>query len=204
MDFRSPIRVVSPRLEGDVLQVLAAVDAEFTGRQVHARVDHSSPEGVRQALKRLVQHGIVEQRGAGRALLYRFNKDHVAAPWIEGLTSLRQQVVERMRREIGAWNVQPVVAALFGSAARGQAGTQSDLDVFFVRPTSADADVWDRQLADFAEKATRWTGNDARPMDMADLELGTRPTGEPVLADIIEHGIILAGSMHTLRRLTRG
>lgn len=204
MDLRSPIRVIAPRLEGDVLRVLVAADSEFTGRQVHGLVGHGSPEGIRQALKRLVDEGVVDQRGAGRALLYRFNREHIAAPCIEGLTRLREQLIRRMRDEIATWEVQPVVAALFGSAARGDAGPKSDLDLFFVRPDDADEDRWERQIADFAERTTRWTGNDARPLEFGEEELGGASSREPVISDILEHGVVLAGSLRRLRALSRG
>ncbi|HWH46063.1 MAG TPA: nucleotidyltransferase domain-containing protein [Thermoleophilaceae bacterium] len=204
MDFRRPLRVVTPTLEGDVLRVMAGADAEFTGGEVHRLVEHGSRDGVRDALDRLVDQGVVLCRPAGRAHLYRFNREHVAAPWIEGLAGVRQQLLERLRSEIEGWAVQPVAAAVFGSVARGEAGPESDLDVFLVRPASADEDTgWDEQVAALAAAVTRWTGNDARPLEFREDELAAGAGDEPVLRDVLEHGIEIGGSLRALRRRVR-
>jgi hypothetical protein len=199
MDFRRPLAVVTPTLDGDVLRVLVGVDAELTGAQVHRLVGHSSVAGVRRVLIRLSEQGIVDVRGAGAAKLYRLNREHVAARWVEGLAGLRSQVVERLRTHIGGWEIAPVVAALFGSVARGEAAPRSDLDIFLVRPTAADEDAWSDQTASIAAAATRWTGNDARTLEVGEDELADL-ADEPVIHDILEHGIELAGSLRTLRR----
>lgn len=200
MDFGHPLRVVTPTLDGEVLRVLAGADAEFTGRAVHQLIGQGSENGVRRALARLVSEGVVDSRQAGRATLHRLNRDHVASSWIEGLTGLRAQLLERLRSEIGSWAVQPVAAAVFGSVARGEAGPASDLDIVLVRPSSADDDAWDAQVRALAEKATRWTGNDARPLEVDEADLGTDAMDESVIKDILDHGIEVGGSLRMLRR----
>jgi predicted nucleotidyltransferase len=202
MDFRHPFAVVTPTLDGDVLRVLAGVDTELTGAQVHRLVGHSSVAGVRRVLIRLSEQGIVDVRGAGAAKLYRFNREHVAALWVQGLAGVRNQLVDRLRARIADWDIQPVVAALFGSAARGEATPRSDLDIFLVRPSGADEEVWVDQTAALAGAATRWTGNEARTLEMSEDELADA-ADEPVVSDILEHGIELAGSLRRLRRLAR-
>ena len=142
MDFRRPSRVIGPSLDGDLLTVLASADAEFTGRELAQLVGRPSHRGALLALRRLADQGIVLQRRAGRANLYRFNHEHVAAPWIEGLAGLRQQLFDRMREQIKAWPIPPLAAAVFGSVARGEAGPESDLDIFLLRPATADGDSW--------------------------------------------------------------
>jgi hypothetical protein len=194
------MHVVTPTLDGDVLSVLAGAQAEFTGRQVHSLVGHSSPEGVRRALKRLVLEGVVDERQAGRANLYALNREHLAASSIEQLAHLRAQLLGRLRDEIAGWAVAPTVAALFGSVARGDSGPHSDLDLFFVRPAGADEDAWERQIATLATRATRWTGNDARPLDVAEEDLIGGLADEPVIAEIVDHGVFLAGSASWLRK----
>lgn len=204
MDFRHPLRVVTPTLDGDVLRVLAAADAEFSGREVHQLIGHSSENGVRKALARLVEQGVVQSRKVGAATLYRFNTEHVAAAWIEGLLGLREQTAERLRAQIKGWTVRPVVAAMFGSAARGEARSSSDLDLFLVRPSGADEEIWDAQLDALVEAATRWTGNDARPLVLDEDDLQDALRDEPVIQDILDEGVELTpSSLRTLRRLRR-
>lgn len=203
MDFRHPSRVTGPSLDGELLAVLANADSDFTGRELAQLVHRPSHRGVLLALGRLVEQGIVRQRKAGRAKLYTFNREHVAAPWIEGLAGLRQQLLERMREHIAQWHIPPVVAALFGSVARGEAGPSSDLDIFLVRPVEADEDAWEEQVAALTAAATRWTGNDARVLELSEDELAGASAREPVIDDVLDQGVEVGGSLRALRRLAR-
>ena len=198
MDFRHPLWGLTPTLEGEALELLCRADAEYSGRQVHKMIGRGSEEGVRQALNRLAREGIVLSRRAGRATLYSFNREHLAAPSIEDLMGLRAKLFERLRAAIAQWRIQPVAAAVFGSVARGEAGPESDLDIFLLRPAGTDDDEWATQVAALAEAATRWTGNDTRPFEV-DEETLSDLTDESVIRDIRDHGIEIGGSLRALR-----
>jgi hypothetical protein len=146
----------------------------------------------------------VERRSAGNANLYRLNRDHVAAQWIEKLATLPEQVVERLRIAIAGWALPPVLAMLFGSVATGQATTASDLDMLIVRPADYEPDdaTWSRQLGDLQTLATACSGNDARVLEYGQDEL-TSGAAEPVLSDALREGIELYGSRRLLRRPRR-
>jgi predicted nucleotidyltransferase len=176
----------------------------MTGRQIQRLTGHGSHQGVRNAADRLTQQGIVLRRPAGNANLYKLNRDHVAAPWIEGLADLPEQILERLRSAIGAWTQPPILAVLFGSVATGHATLASDLDLLIVRPTACDPDTptWQVQIASLEEQATAWTGNDARIIEYGEEDLPGDET-EPLLRDALRDGIELHGSLRTLRRLTR-
>lgn len=204
MDFRRPLLSVTPTLDGDVLAALARADIELSGRELARHVRHGSPEGIRRAADRLVGQGTVLRRPAGSAHLYRLNRDHLVAPWIEGLASLRDQLIERLRTQIAGWGQPARVALLFGSVARSEAAADSDLDLFIVRPGSLDADCepWRDQLLTLQRSATGWTGNDARVLEYGEQELPAL-AGQPLFDDVLREGIELSGSRRTLRRLTR-
>jgi predicted nucleotidyltransferase len=201
MDFSRPMRVVTPTLDGDVLTVLAGAEEEFSGRQIHRLLGHSSEPGVRKALERLVDQGVVRRRRAGRAMLYRLNRKHLAATHIEGLASLRMQLVQRLRGCIDRWDPPPRLALLFGSVARGGAGPGSDLDLLVVRRSDVGegAEAWQRQLAALELEAGDATGNDARILEYGERELAD-PDVRSLVDEALREGVELFGSRRSLRR----
>jgi hypothetical protein len=202
MDFRRPLTVVTPTLDGDVLAALAVADAEFSGRELARRTGHGSNEGIRRAADRLVGEGIVLRRAAGGAHLYRLNRDHIASRWIEGLATLPGQVIDRIRAIVAEWDEAPRLAFLFGSVARGEASPLSDLDILVVRRSACDADshTWRSQLVAMQQTATAMTGNDARVLEIDEQEMGAGRI-DSVLKDVLHEGVPLVGSKRELLRL---
>jgi hypothetical protein len=203
MEFARPLALVTPTLDGDVLAALAVADEEFSGRELARRVGRGSPEGIRRAADRLVGQGVLSLRVVGSAHLYRLNRDHLAAPWIEGLATLREQLLKQLRTLVGAWAEPPLIVMLFGSVADGSAANGSDMDLLVVRRAGCDPDstVWREQLESLSASATRWTGNDTRVLEYGETELQGMAT-EPVIADVAQRGIEIFGSRRALRLLS--
>jgi len=204
MDFRRPLQVVTPTLDGDVLSVLAGAETEMTGRELQRVIGRGSHQGIRNAADRLAEQGVVSRRSAGNANLYRLNREHVAASWIEGLASLPAQVFGRLRDAIKGWERPPALVVLFGSVARGEATPKSDLDLLVVRPADCEPDepLWREQLVKLQAHASAWTGNDARVLELDERELidgGHRQ----VLADTARDGVELYGTLRLLQRGSR-
>jgi predicted nucleotidyltransferase len=195
MDFRHPLSIITPTLDGDVLAVLAGAEEEFTGRRIHRLLGHGSEHGVRKAADRLVDQGIVVRRQAGQAKLYGLNRDHLAASCIESLASLRAELIRRLRERVAAWRPPPHTVIIFGSVARAEARVESDLDLLVVRPAQIDEDEprWQQQLADLERDATAWTGNEARIIeygasDVADVEV------RKLVKQALDEGVSIFGS----------
>lgn len=203
MDFTHPFRVVSPTLDGDVLAVLAGAEEAFSGRRIHRLVGHGSEPGVRKAVERLVDQGIVLRTQAGRAKLYRLNRRHVSAEGIELLAAARSELVIRLRERISLWEEAPRCALLFGSVARREAGPGSDLDLLIVRPANIAevSPVWGTQLGSLEQAATDWTGNDARIVELAENELAQ---ARSLLEDALRDGIKLFGSLRVIHEAVDG
>ncbi|MFN8078354.1 MAG: nucleotidyltransferase domain-containing protein [Kineosporiaceae bacterium] len=201
MEISRPMRIVTAALDGDLLAVLARADHGFTGRQL-ARLAGASSEGARQALARLVVQGIVQREPVGAAQMYRLNREHLAAPAVLALADLRSTLLNRLRDALSAWDPAADHAALFGSAARGEQRADSDLDICIVRPdaVSADDPTWRTQIARLEHDVTRWTGNDARVLELASTDDLSTDT-ESVVDDILREGIPLSGEATALRRL---
>jgi predicted nucleotidyltransferase len=197
-----PFLVVTPTVDGDVLAALARADAAFTGRGLHRLIGRHSADGVRRAAERLARQGIVDVAVAGPSKLYSLNREHLAAAHVIALANLREEFVDRLRRRLAEWRLQPVYAAVFGSAATQQMRDDSDVDLFVVRPdaTVAEHGDWAEQLTELARDGFRWTGNDLRIFELseADVRLGV-VANDQVLVDIRDHGIRLAGPAGYLR-----
>lgn len=202
MDFRRPLTLITPTLDGDVLAALAAADVEFSGRELARRARYGSTEGIRRAADRLVGEGIVARRSVGGAHLYRLNREHIAAPWIEAMATLPEQLIDRLRSMIDEWDEPASLVFLFGSVARDEASSASDLDLLVVRRGScdADSDAWRSQLVALQQAATALTGNDARVLEIGEAEIG-RDRVTSVLEEVSRDGIALLGSKRELQRL---
>lgn len=207
LDLSRPLSVVTPTLDGDILAVLAGAEQAFSAAQVHRLAGRATEQGVRKALARLERQGIVIAEPAGASRLYRLNRAHLAAPHIQALAGLRESLVAGLRTLVGGWIVAPAYAALFGSFARREAGPQSDLDLFVVRPQEIDEDDprWRRQIDALTAAATAWTGNDARVLEYSAGEVRARVSlGDEVLDAVRREGIELAGVGTLIRRRRQG
>jgi hypothetical protein len=202
MEIQHPFRVVTPTLDGDVLSVLASATAEFTPPEVQRLIGDHSVDGVRRALARLVDQGVVGQQRSGNATRYWLNRDHLAAPAIIELATLQQQLIDRLRGLIESWAVPCEYAALFGSAVRGTMTRSSDIDVFIVRSSNVDPEsaTWTGQTTAAVRAVAKWTGNDARILE---LDIHQATVGlvkhDPVLTTVRDEGIWLAGPIGYLR-----
>jgi hypothetical protein len=172
VDLARPHAIISRGVDADVLRVLAGTSEEMTGRNVHRLVGHGSNRTVQLALDRLTRQGLALVRELGPSKLYSFNRDHLAAGPVLELMGLPSQLVERLRELLRTWRTPPAYAALFGPAARGDGGPESDVDLFLVRPddVEADDDRWREQVAALAAAVPRWTGNQAAIAELSVTE----------------------------------
>jgi len=144
----------------------------------------------------LVEHGLVDRMEAGRTLLYTLNRNHLLAPVVEHMAEARNELVQRLRDEIAAWRPLPAHASLFGSAARGDGSTDSDIDLFVVRPAKVDADdpAWSDQVDRLARAVRGWTGNNAGVVELSEDELAQlRKDPPPVIDELRRDAIDLGG-----------
>jgi hypothetical protein len=193
MELNRPFAAVTPTLDGDVLATLARHDVTFTTGQIHRILNNFSEEGIRKVLARLVRQGVVIAERVGNAYAYRLNAEHLAAEPILALAKLPDTFLTRLELHLKGWEHPPVYAAVFGSFAQGTMTVDSDLDLFLVRDDDAPESVWAREVNQFATAVTRWTGNDARPVEYTTTELRAA-RAEPMVRDVLDHGLTVAGS----------
>ncbi len=196
MDLSHPYTAICPTLDTEVLSVLSGTSRPMTGREIARLTGRASHSGVLHVLNRLTEHGLVGSQEAGRALLFTLNREHLAAPAVDLLAGMRIELLNRIRQTINTWDVAPVHVSLFGSMARGQGDTQSDVDLFVVRPGAIDeGDLqWRAQLDDLASQIESWTGNHAGIVEAAEGELvRLRKEDPPIAAELRADAIVLRG-----------
>lgn len=192
MDLARPHTAIVPTLDGEVLIVLAGTVRPLTGREVARLVKRGSQAGINRTLRRLVQHGLVEAQEAGAAILYSFNREHLAAPAVTALVDLRAELVRRLKESLHRWKTQPLHASLFGSAARGDGKTSSDIDVFLVRPSGIGENDprWREQLERLAHDVHQWTGNQLGLAEVSKRELQRLRRIKPAVASALRRDAI--------------
>jgi len=146
-------------------------------------------------LAHLASLGMVTRREAGTAALVGLERSNAAVVAVLALARLHDAVLGLLREE--AHNISPAAASLvlFGSFVRGEARTESDLDVLAVRPAGVmvDDDGWTDALGRWRAAAQRV----ANPVDLLELsiaDLGNLSTKSPLWQDIADEGIVLVGA----------
>lgn len=201
MLLQRPFQALMPTLDGDVLFVLARADAAFTGGDLARLIPHASPDGVRKAAQRLVAQGVVAVEHVGQAYRYRLNRRHLLANAVITIARAADALRENVHDHVQAWPRPPELVLLFGSAARGEMRTESDIDLLVV---AEPCDEVDEAAADLAEAVTRWTGNDGRIVRLSPPELRDAIAArDEFIMELLTEGHVLWGPDRSLQQLRR-
>ena len=190
-----PAGLVLPAGTEAVLRALAGTDVALGVREI-ARVAGVSANRASQVLSDLIEHGVATAEEHGAVRLCRLNRAHLAVEPLLGLVGLRSRLFEFLRDELAAWERRAVHASLFGSAARGDGDTSSDLDLLVIRPSGKEKDdgIWERQLYESGERIVAATGNRAAWFATTPADLGRAvDAAEPIVAEWRRDGVHLAG-----------
>ena len=196
MDVGRPYRAIAPSLEGDVLVVLAGTTRPLTSRSIWKQVDDASDRGVRLALGRLVEQGIVEAVDAPPARLYTLNREHVAAPLAEQAPALRRELFKTAQARVRELGPRPGARVAFRVCWRGDGGPESDIDLLIIRPEEVDAEDerWRGQMDRLRDRVRHWTGKDRGIAELDETELPELVADPPpVFVDIERDAVNLAG-----------
>ena len=173
MDYKRPVEILIPGVQGRVLGVLARTEAELTIRTV-ASLAAASPQQASVVVARLVELGVVARREAGSAALVSLDRENEVARIVLALGRLPESAIIRLAEV--ARNIVPAPASLlvFGSFVRGEAGAASDLDVLAIRPrgVAADDNQWIDALGRWEVTARRIVGN---PVNMLVVSIDEVP-----------------------------
>jgi predicted nucleotidyltransferase len=178
------------------LRVLAHRSTPVSGSQLARLANAGTEAGVRRAVERLADHGVCRREEIGGRLVYSLNFDHVLYPSIAELLKVNRALRRRLKARISEWDPAPTSAVLFGSAARGDGGIGSDVDVVLIRPTLNESRKreWVRQVHDLRESVSAWTGNRLQVLDWTRTMLERHARADERVVDaIVGEGITLHG-----------
>lgn len=192
MQFGEPFGGLLPGARGAVLAALLRTGAQMTGRQVHGLVrDQCSLWSAQQALASLVELGVVTSRAVGRATVHAINEDHYAIQplrvLLDPFAALREAALEAVGSSVDA-------VVLFGSVARGEARADSDVDLVVLAGPN-----WEGR-SELEDAVRARLGNDCDVLVFTPEQFSRHAsTGdEPVVAQILTDGVVLAGSLPQL------
>lgn len=110
---------------------------------------------------------------------------------------MRNELLRRLRDTLAGWSPRPSHASLFGSTARGEGDTKSDIDLLVVRPEGVgeEDEIWSAQIDELSASVRAWTGNHASIVELSDMEFAQlNRSAPPILAALRTEGIDLAGT----------
>ncbi len=187
--------VISSRPKLRLLRYLSTHEGTFTGREL-ARAVALDPKNAAVALRELVQLGLVSRRRVGSAYLYALNRSNYLVS--EGLipTFLREtNWLHALGTEVHTFagrDVESII--LYGSWARSQADSQSDIDLLvIIRSGSHKEEVQRRLTRERVHLAERF-GHQVSFLVFTRAEFRKRlKRSDPLVMEIVEHGRALAG-----------
>lgn len=203
MDFSRPISSLIPGSTGRILDVLVSSHDELNLTTVADLAGVSTSQASR-VLPHLVRLGVVTRHDVPPSSLFSLNRDHIAATPLLDLLHTRDRLVDVLSTLAAKIEPSPVNITLFGSAVRGQANAESDIDVVVVRPHGIeDADEsWSTTLADWSEGVLRSTGNAVNVLELGEEEVGKIiGSNRPVWRAVVTEGKTVAGT--DIRSLAR-
>ena len=173
MDLSEPASALAPGLTLPLLRAAASRAGGATAEQLRRVAGVGTAAGVRRALERLAEHGVLHETRVGeRGALYELNRDHVLYPTVQALLGVGDVLPSRLNEHFQSWPVPPVTAALFGSAARRDGGLHSDIDLLLIRSDDVTDDSgWEEQVHALRDQVHRWTGNHAQVLERTRREL---------------------------------
>lgn len=201
MRLQNPFSAISTTgIDSQVLTVLVRSEQYLTIREIHRLLPEAgSHQGVRLSVGRLVEQGVALQRITGRGHAFAFNREHLLAGAIVQIAEAKRELIARMAHSISGWQFRPLTVTLFGSAARNEMRTDSDIDVLVVVPNAVAESVVEESVQHFADQVTVWTGNDVRPLVYRHSEVQPSAIFDSIVAD----GIEIAGDHSWLRKQLR-
>jgi len=159
-----------------------------------------TPQGVRIVLDTLTQQHLVQVHGSGRAQLYAWNERHPFAQALADLFSQEQQrweyLIESLRSRLSGHGSAVRGAWLYGSVARGEDTSASDLDIALLVTSQKVADAIREDLMPLEDEQHLRISLTA----LTPKELNALPDNDRWWSDVVRDARVLKGSAPALAK----
>ena len=200
MKLQNPFSAICSDADAAVLLALGRAPVELTAQQVHRLVAGPSLSSVRRSLERLARGGVVLEWVLGQARGYSLNQQHLLATPIREIAHATEELYSRIAQSLGAWPVRVAGCVLFGSAARGEMGDSSDIDLLILVDSESAAVQAENGAYELSRQVEAWTGVPAN------VVVWTRNQENPgaILENIAGEGKTIYGDPQHVRGILRG
>jgi predicted nucleotidyltransferase len=164
MRLASPASALLGENDTSLLLELYRRAEPLSGRQLAANAGVPLSTAQR-TLARYADAGIVRATPAAHATLYELNRGHVLADAIFELLAAPAKVSESIGEIVRRRAGDTVTTALFGSAARGDDTSESDLDILLVTPDNFPASEIDELRQEIETRVESLLGRQAQVLD---------------------------------------
>ncbi len=179
-----------------VLRLLAhSPEVSFTGREI-ARYVGVGPSNVLKALARLETLGVVQSSRKGASAVFQLNSRHVLNEvLLRDLFAKEHNLVERTLRGLPVdWERHARSVIVFGSVARGEATTESDVDLCIVARSKSDQRMLEDQIDGLRSEFYVRTGNPLSALILTAADFKDRfRKAKPLIRRIASEGRVLVG-----------
>jgi predicted nucleotidyltransferase len=184
-----------------LLRALLPLDGPVSGREAQKLAGVSSDNGTRHALNTLADLGVLSQQRLRGTHLYSVNRDHHLIAPLQALFAAESQRLSMLRDALrNGFEEQGLLAhvkcaILFGSAARGEARPDSDLDVLFVADANDVVEAVEGVAIDLQGVVFMRLGVSLAPITLPLARFRERhAAGDPLLREIETEGRVLLGA----------
>lgn len=187
-----------------VLRPLYLHKSGITGRET-ARLAGISPKSALQALSGLEQLKIVKRVIGGRDHHFTLNRENYIvkngiSPLLRAETDMLNRLLQLVKKEISPFSLSIV---LFGSVARGEENSSSDLDILIIPQDPASAKEINAKIVKLRIKSEEEYGVHISPMILTKEKLRKlAKSGSSVIESLRSDGVVIFGK--TLTGLING
>ena len=184
-----------------ILRALLPLSGPVSGREAQRLACVRSDNGSRHALNTLLEMGVLTEQRLRGSRLYTVNRDHHLIAPLQALFAAERErfsmLRDTLRSGFESRGLLPHVlsAILFGSAARGDARPESDLDVLFVVDSDEMEDPVEDAAVDLKLELFDRLGVSLSPITLPLSRFTQRyAAGDPLLHDVEREGRVVFGA----------